>query len=198
MLPNPSMSFSPFAILTAEELNDIVENIESLSDGSGIEDDSIVERVLALGVSVQTVYAPFATVATSTSAIPLDDTEPQISEGFEIMTASITPKSSTNILVVEASGMLAMSGTNFVTMAIFRDATANALSATTMQIDAANTTHPAYLMAAQAAGSTSSTTFRVRAGRAVASDTITFNGRAGSRLFGNIPKSYIKITEYKA
>lgn len=29
-LPNPSMSFSPFAILTAEELNDIVENVEYL------------------------------------------------------------------------------------------------------------------------------------------------------------------------
>jgi len=35
-LPNPSMSFSPFAILTAEEMNDLVENIESLSTGTGL------------------------------------------------------------------------------------------------------------------------------------------------------------------
>lgn len=40
-LPNPSMSFSPFAILTAEELNDMVDNIESLADGTGIGDGSI-------------------------------------------------------------------------------------------------------------------------------------------------------------
>ena len=33
-LPNPSMSFSPFAILTAEELNDLVENIESIYNGN--------------------------------------------------------------------------------------------------------------------------------------------------------------------
>lgn len=40
-LPNPSMSFSPFAILTAEEMNDIVENIESISDGSGFDTAAI-------------------------------------------------------------------------------------------------------------------------------------------------------------
>lgn len=40
-LPNPSMSFSPFAILTAEEMNDLVENIEALADGSGLDDGAI-------------------------------------------------------------------------------------------------------------------------------------------------------------
>lgn len=40
MLPN-TLSFSPFAILTAEEMNDLVENIEALSDGSGLEDGAI-------------------------------------------------------------------------------------------------------------------------------------------------------------
>ena len=46
-LPNQSMSFSPFAILTAEELNDMVENIESLADGSGIGDGAIDTTQLA-------------------------------------------------------------------------------------------------------------------------------------------------------
>jgi hypothetical protein len=40
-LPNDGMSFSPFAILTAEEMNDLVENIESLADGTGIGDGSV-------------------------------------------------------------------------------------------------------------------------------------------------------------
>lgn len=40
-LPNPAMSFSPFAILTAEEMNNLVENINALADGSGIGDGSI-------------------------------------------------------------------------------------------------------------------------------------------------------------
>lgn len=40
-LPNPGMSFSPFAILTAEEQNNLVENIESLATGTGIGDGAI-------------------------------------------------------------------------------------------------------------------------------------------------------------
>src|SRR5687767_8010800 len=33
-LPNPGMSFTPFDPLPASDLNDIVENIEALADGS--------------------------------------------------------------------------------------------------------------------------------------------------------------------
>lgn len=36
-LPNPGMSFTPFAVLPASELNDIVENIEALADGTGFD-----------------------------------------------------------------------------------------------------------------------------------------------------------------
>lgn len=36
-LPNPSLSFSPFAILTAEEMNDLVENDQALSDGTALD-----------------------------------------------------------------------------------------------------------------------------------------------------------------
>lgn len=40
-LPNPGMDFTPFDILTAEEMDDLVENIESLADGSGIGDKAV-------------------------------------------------------------------------------------------------------------------------------------------------------------
>lgn len=45
-LPNPSMSFSPFAILTAEEMNDLVENINALQNLSAFENDSIGAKLL--------------------------------------------------------------------------------------------------------------------------------------------------------
>lgn len=48
-LPNPSMSFSPFAILTAEEMNDLVENIEALADGSGLDDGAVIPSKLVAG-----------------------------------------------------------------------------------------------------------------------------------------------------
>lgn len=40
-LPNLAMTFSPFAILTAEEMNDLVENIEALADGSGLANGAV-------------------------------------------------------------------------------------------------------------------------------------------------------------
>ena len=46
-LPNPGMSFSPFEILTAEEQNNLVENIESLATGTGVGDGAIDTTQLA-------------------------------------------------------------------------------------------------------------------------------------------------------
>lgn len=40
-LPNPDMDFSAFDVLTADQLDNLVENIESLADGSGIDENSI-------------------------------------------------------------------------------------------------------------------------------------------------------------
>lgn len=48
-LPNPGMDFTPFDVLTAEELDDIVENIESLADGTGFEAGAIGTSTLAPG-----------------------------------------------------------------------------------------------------------------------------------------------------
>lgn len=40
-LPNPGMSFTPFDPLPASDLNDMVENIESLADGTGVDPGAI-------------------------------------------------------------------------------------------------------------------------------------------------------------
>ena len=46
-LPYPGKSYTPFDILTAEELNEDVANIESLADGSGRGDGSVTTTQLA-------------------------------------------------------------------------------------------------------------------------------------------------------
>jgi len=45
-LPNPSMNFTPFDPLPASDLNDIVENVEALAAGTGLDDSSIVKAKL--------------------------------------------------------------------------------------------------------------------------------------------------------
>lgn len=52
-LPNPGMSFTPFDPLTASEMNDLVENIESLADGSGQDAASVVSESLKVTVGAR-------------------------------------------------------------------------------------------------------------------------------------------------
>ena len=46
-LPNPSMSFTPFDILTAAEMNDLVENIEALAAGTAFAANAILNAAIA-------------------------------------------------------------------------------------------------------------------------------------------------------
>jgi len=167
-------------------------------NGSYITDSTVGNSAVIAGLPVQVVSTPFSAVATGTTTIPLDDTIPQITEGTEFMTRAITPKSATNILVIESVLLLSNSASSVeIIGALFQDATANAL-ATTVQFMATATGVVTVVVAhTMTAGTTSSTTFRVRAGGHTAGTT-TFNGQSGARLFGAITKSYIKITEYKA
>lgn len=54
-LPNPGMSFTPFDILPASDLNDIVENIEALALGTGLNDGVITTSKLSSGSNFQPV-----------------------------------------------------------------------------------------------------------------------------------------------
>ena len=165
-------------------------------NASYLTDSSITNTQIGIGQVAQIVSTNFAAVNSGTTLVPYDDTIPQITEGTEFMTQAITPKSTTNILVIEAILMVSPSVTAYVTGALFQDATANALAAnSTTPVGAYS--HPLTLRHSMAAGSVAATTFRIRAGTQTAGTT-TFNGTAGGRLFGAITKSSIKITEYKA
>jgi len=148
------------------------------------------------GFVVQTVSTNYSAVATGTTVIPWDDTIPQNTEGDEYMSISITPKSTTNILVIEVVASLASNGVKMIGGAIFQDSTAGALAATAVlePVISANVALP--LTHSMVAGTTSSTTFKFRAGGETAG-TITFNGAGGARKFGGITASNIKITEYR-
>jgi len=197
-LPNPSMSFSPFAILTAEQMNNLVSNINSLATGTGIGDESLTSNKFMLGAPIQMVTAQYSALATGSTQIPTDDTIPQNNEGDEYMTLAITPKSSTNILLIEATGFFGFSsavGRNYCA-ALFRNTTADAFAVNAIRSPSGDI-YPVSLGGTQVAGSTSEITFKFRAG-ANSTGTLSFNGQFGARLYGDVVKSFIKITEYKA
>lgn len=176
-------------------------NASALADGSittaKYADSSVTSDKVSAGFCVQQVYTNFTEVATGTTLIPLDDTIPQNTEGDQYMTQAITPKSTTNILVIDASLLIANSAAAYNTIAaLFQDATASALAAVAQYGPAAGSAQLLRVRYMMVAGTTSSTTFKIRAGANTAGTT-SFNGIGGARLFGAISKSSFVITEYK-
>ena len=146
------------------------------------------------GTVVQTVSVQTGAVATGTTLIPLDDTIPQITEGTEFMTCSITPKSATSKLVINVHWCGSDNAVNNTIVALFRDATADALSAAIYRNPVGSAQAILPLQHTVVSGSTSPTTFRVRVGGGTASTT-TFNGSGGTRYLGGVMASSIVIQE---
>jgi hypothetical protein len=166
-------------------------------NGSYITDGTVSSSQVAAGAIVQGTYSNTNAVATGTTVMVRDDTIPQNTEGDQYMSLAITPKSATNILVIEAIFEGASSVNTDIIVALFQDSTANALAATIHRNVTSNGQVTIPLRYSMVAGTTSSTTFKIRAGGTNAGTT-TFNGNAAARIFGGITQSTMNIWEYKA
>lgn len=179
-----------------------IGDFTNMTHDHGDADDggAIVWQGLPDGAVVQVVTYQTGAVATGSTVMPIDDTIPQNTEGNEYMTLAITPKATTNILVIDVIAQLSVASAQRIGGALFQDSTAGALAATSV----GSTTNgwdaaviPVHIRHTMVAGMTSATTFKFRAGAAGATTT-TFNGQSGARLFGGVMASSITITEYKA
>jgi hypothetical protein len=155
------------------------------------------------GNVIQVAYAELTTSGVSGSVtIPVDNTIPQITEGAEILTCSITPLYSNSFLYIESNCFIGENSNVFdsITAALFRDSTTDAISVSfnnaspTGVFGGAIAFNPIYLLARVSASSTSSTTFRLRAGGS-SSGVIRWNGANGSQYFNGRLITYIRIIE---
>ena len=147
---------------------------------------------LGTGAVLQVKNFQTGAFAEGSTAIPFDNTIPQITEGTEFMTLAITPTASTSKLFIQV--VLNGSGTNTGDMitALFVGTTADAL-ATAVDYDVAR--GQMIINYYMTANTTSELTFRVRAGRSSTQD-FYFNGYHDSNpLFGGTLMSSITITE---
>lgn len=134
-------------------------------------------------------------VATGTTVIPNDNTIPQNTEGDEYITVSITPKSTTNKLIIESLTHISHTVDGRSVAALFKDSDASALKTAIGVNGAATTIKQLSISHEMVAGTTSTITFKIRAGGTVAGTT-TFNGSSGTGKFNGTMNSYIKVTEY--
>lgn len=158
-------------------------------------DTVTIAATAGAGALVQKVSTQTGALATGTTTVPMDDTIPQNTEGDQYMTLAITPTDAGNDLYITVTVFVSHSVlTNWDIVSLFQDTTANALAT---MIDLQETGFGARAIVfthKMAAGTTSSTTFKVRAGGNNAG-TMTFNGTNGSRFMGGVMASSIVIEE---
>jgi hypothetical protein len=133
------------------------------------------------GKLLQVVTSNAGAAATSTTTVPLDDTIPQNTEGGEFMTLAITPTASDSTLIIQAFAICTCVTANRTWVgSIFVDSTANALSYSVVRISTwADWTYQfATAQAFVSAASTSSRTYKFRAGADVGN--IHFNSNSAA------------------
>jgi hypothetical protein len=133
--------------------------------------------------------------ASGTGLIPEDNTIPQNTEGDEYIALQIIPLSSKSRIEINAIVFVSNSASTPRIAALFQDSTANALTSGSHFDSSTSAMTPIPLNHSMQSGTTSATTFKVRAGGGAVGTTY-FNGIAGVQLFGGTMSSSITIKEF--
>lgn len=153
----------------------------------------------AAGTSVQTVYAELTTYTNGTTAMSGGaDTIPQNTDGTQLLTVSITPKATSNKLIIRVEGVASNSAVGSNWAALFQDSTAAALAARAWAVNVIDSMVPFSFAYQMTAGTTSSTTFKVRIGNFTGvGSTWSVNGNSSIRRLGGAQRVTITVEEIK-
>lgn len=147
---------------------------------------------VGVGKVLQVVEHVRQDTLTSSAQIPFDNTIPQVTEGVEVLSATITPLKPTSQLKIEVVCHVAPSGTDNVVAALFKDAAADAINSG-YNVTSADWVAPILISEVLIAGSTDPQTFSVNIGAATSS--IAFNRRWSGLYYGGTVTSAIILTE---
>ena len=175
--------------LEVKELSHPSGEVIKIAAGKTLDLKSQGTTTLPTGSVLQVKNVTLGTIVTTSTAMPMDNTIPQITEGAEAFTLAITPTSATSKLVISAySGICGCSTNNRrLMMALFQGTTASALAASTAGFQAAGTAEMAInLDHFMTSGTTNEITFRIRFGPS-SSGSASLNGNPtdGQRLGGS-------------
>lgn len=140
-----------------------------------------------------------STMVTGTTVIPaLDNTKPQNTDGFEVMTLAYTPIYDDSTLVIESEAQMAHDGIGSTqAMMLFQDSDADALVISLNErVASADFPSRGQLYFEMVSGTTSQITFKIRIGSLTAG-TLTFNGSAETAVYDGTFYSHLKVTELK-
>lgn len=147
----------------------MLRNLEFLYDELSVlrSSASATASSVRSGSLTQMSFCAFTSTGTSVTVIQDDDTIPQNTEGVQLFTCSITPRSATSTLVIQATVNIAAGVNNTVYGCIFQDSTANALACGefgTIGGGAVGSGGYIVIPYSKVSGTTSAITFKFRAG----------------------------------
>lgn len=165
---------------------------------SGLLPASIIPELSVVGSVIKTAFTAFATGDSTTANIPFDNTTPQSSEGKEAYTVSITPTASGSKLRFFSHAYLASSGSDTMSIAVFRDSETDSIGAGVVY-NGGNTNQmfPVFASGEVSAGSTSAQTFKVRFGGAAGNTFYMNRTSAINPVYNSTLNSYIVVYEIK-
>ena len=148
------------------------------------------------GSVLNTVQSENTTLTACSTAIPDDNTIPQNNEGTEVLTATITPSSTSNKILVRVCLQGNGPRDSYIGAAIFTDSNANAIAATFVNSWRGMVPmQPIEYL--HSPNTTSAITYKVRAG-ALGSGTFYLNGDyLGNAKFGGTMRSTLTLQEIK-
>jgi hypothetical protein len=170
--------------------------VEEITVGTGLSLSAGSLTSTSSSKVVQVVNTIVTGAANGTTQMPYDNTIPQNSEGTEFMTLAVTPTNSSNKLKIDVVLVLVNSAVVFQCAALFQDSTANALAAAADFIASATGGCIMAFSYYMTAGTTSSTTFKVRSGgNAPGTTYLNSHPSFSTGVFNATCASSITITE---
>jgi hypothetical protein len=152
-------------------------------------------KTIGRGKIAQKVPFTITEYAEGTAQIPLDNTKPQIGEGFSVINGTMVVSHPSSRLLFDGDLNVAHSnGTLAISAALFQGTAADAISAAGIRVLEQNQPFKLRLEHSQSAGTNGTLVFSVRVG-ANASGTTSINGRQGTSLYGTIMTSRLTVTE---
>ena len=149
-------------------------------------------------IVLQRVSYETGAYASTTSVIPSDDTVPQITEGAQFMSLSITPRKATSKAEIDVTlYVTCYNATSHLVAAVFKDSDANAIASAIVTNGGVGFYMPLRIKKTIQFSDTNPHTISVRLGVPNNSYPISVNGLS-SRVLGGSLVSSLVVTEYAA
>lgn len=149
----------------------------------------------AASVILQSRYAEYLSAAVIAAVIPADDTIPQIGEGTQILSVTLTPAAIGNRIRARFQGFgndISANGT--ITVALFRDAVANALAAAGIFEPSAGSPHTLTIEFQELTTGIVPVTYTIRCGNA-GTIAARLSAVGSGRVYGGVARATLIVDE---